>query len=424
MNFLNIIDIRLPKYRLNHSVKTLVWLIFSNILKSGGQWILLIILVKFFSTEDVGYFNYGLAIAAPIFMFSEMQMKSVLVVESDSDRDFFSTYLIIRVLTATLAMVGLIIYTIYFKNINWIIITVILYKSAESLVDILYGYLQKKDKMVWMSKIDIIKSIMTIIVCFLTTILMHHIVLSIFSIVLVSSIFYIIDMMYIRHKLIDEIEPFSIEMMKEIIKKSLPLGISVFFVSYISNYPKIVIENICGPVSLAYFGAYSYLVIGIFQISAPIQTFLRQRLSKKFHEKKYADFVRLINLSIVGFLSIGLFMFVLFLLFGNDIVVLIYNKDYVELSGIIAYLIIGQLILAISGVYATAVLSFNIYTKQALISGGCFLVVVTLSKFLIEQFGICGGAYIGILASLISLACYLMIYRIQLSRWKKYNSLK
>ena len=95
---------------INSSKRILLWLALSNIIKSLSQWGILVILVKFFSTEDVGGYTFGLAIAAPIFMLSDMQLKSVLVVEPVTEFDNFRVYQIIRFISTSIATGGLIIY--------------------------------------------------------------------------------------------------------------------------------------------------------------------------------------------------------------------------------------------------------------------------------------------------------------------------
>ena len=396
----------------------MLWLALSNIIKSLSQWGILVILVKFFSTEDVGCYTFGLAIAAPIFMLSDMQLKSVLVVEPVTGFDNFRVYQIIRLLSTSIATGGLIIYCILYREINWIIIAVVIYKMMESLIDILYGYLQKRDRMVWMSKSDIAKTLLSVSTCFLLTVWLRNIVTSLLSIVFISMILYVVDYIYIRHQFLPKVDKVSFKMALGIIKKSLPLGISVLFTSYITNYPRITIEGICGPEMLAYFGSYSYFVIGIFQIQAPIQTFLRQRLSKNFHDSNIKEFKSKVDKAILVFLGIGVLFLIGFYSVGDVILRILYKESYVEYSDVIYYLIVSQLLMSISGIYATAVLSFNIYTKQAFISFGVFIIVLLCSKFLISNYGIYGGGYISLIAAIISVVCYMGIYLKRLNRWQ------
>lgn len=400
-----------------NTVKTLSWLTVSNIIGSLAQWFLLIILVKYFTAEEVGYFTYGTALAAPVFMLFDMQLKSVLIVEPNGENDNFRTYQFIRFVTTTIATIGLITYSIIFKKINWIVFMVILYKASESLTDILNGYLQKLDKMTLMSKIGICKSLSGVIVTFIITIVVRFVTTTLVSLVIVSLCFYFIINWNIN-RIVSLKFKLNWQEIVGIVKKSFPLGVSVFIGSYITNYPRLTMESLLGPEQLAYYGAFSYLAIGVFQIHVPIQIYLRQRLSNNYQKSDISGFCRKISLSVLGFIALGGAVFLLFRLFGGPIVRLVYNDDYNQYRDVLYWLIVSQTILSITNVFSIAVLSFNVYTRQVFVSAAAFTAVLLFSRIFIERFGIYGGGYISIIASSISLLCYLFLFFNRLKRWK------
>ena len=396
----------------------LSWLLVSNIIKSLVQWAVLIILVKYFAEEEVGMFTYATAYAAPFFLLSDMQLKSVLVVEPSGDNDHIYTYFYIRIITVVLTIVGLLSYFFIYNKINLIIVAVVSYKACESLLDILYGYFQKTDRMRQMALFDIIKNVVSLSGCLTVTVILNRVELSLFALVLISILFAAINFIYIRtNYLHGESRTTSPTLFFDIIKKSLPLGMSVFFSSYITNYPRIVMEEYCGLETLAFFGAYSYLVIGLFQINVPIQTFLRQRLSTAYHTDNKKKFMDLIRKTLFFYVFIGLVFLAVFLLVGVYIIHFLYQDSYVDSSDVIPIMIISQLMMSLSGLFAVAVLSFNIYTKQLFISGLVLLVVLVISLYLIPDYGIYGGAYTGLIAALLSLSCYTYIFTKKIKGW-------
>lgn len=400
-----------------HNVQTLSWLTISNIVGSLSQWCLLIILVKFFSTEDVGYFTYGMALAAPVFMLTDMQMKSVLIVEPFGENDNFRTYQLIRFFTTTFATIGLITYSVLFREVNWIILIVITYKASESLTDILNGYLQKCDRMIWMSKLAICKTITALSMTFILTLILQQVVTTLSSLVIVSLIYYLIINRYINRIVSLRFAPKWSEIL-DIVKKSLPLGISVFLGSYITNFPRLTIESLEGPEMLAYFGAYSYLAIGLFQIHVPIQIFLRQRLSVDYQNNDIKGFTRKVNTSVLGFICLGSIIFLILLFGGKFIIKIIYNESYYEYFDVLLWLLISQTMLSVTNVFSISILSFNVYTRQAFISGSALAVVILLSNFLIGKYSIYGACYISIIAACISFLSYSFIYYKRLTKWK------
>ena len=402
--------------KLTHDSRTIVWLTLSNIIKSLSQWGILVILIKFFSTEEVGYFTLAMALTAPVFMLTDMQLKSVMIVEPLGENDNFRTYQTIRLFTTLFATIGLIIYCIFAKNANKIILAIILYKAVESNIDILYGYLQKCDKMVLMSKLDILKTATAITSCAIVAFFSNDIVISLSSLFVVSSIYFVINNFNIN-RLAKFKWRIKIEDVVDIVKKSFPLGVSVFFSSYIINYPRISIESICGTEFLAYFGSYSYLAIGMFQIYVPLQIFLRQRLSKCYQNNNRAEFISRVNKTVLALIALGVLIAIGFWLFGSFLIRILYEPSYLEYSDVMYSLILSQTLTSISGIIAIAVLSFNIYTRQAFISLGVLAVVLIACPIFITHFGIYGGGYISIIASALSLICYGSIYFSKIRKW-------
>lgn len=403
-----------------HNIETLSWLTISNIIGSLSQWCLLIILVKFYSTEDVGYFTYGMALAAPIFMLSDMQLKSVLIVEPFGENDNFRTYQLIRFITTTLATLGLIIYSVCFREINWIILIVIVYKASESLTDILNGYLQKCDRMIWMSKIGICKTLIALTLTLVTTIVIQFVLTTLLSLIIVSVLFYIIINRHINSIFSFNFSP-NIADIIGIIKKAFPLGLSVFIGSYIVNYPRLSVEGVLGVDALAYYGSYSYLAIGIFQIYIPVQIFLRQRLSVCFQKSDYYEFTTMVNKTIIFLLIYGAIIYITICVAGKEIISIIYNENYTKCIGVLKLLIISQLIVSITNVLSISILSFNVYTRQVFISAFAFILILISTESLINKFDLYGGGYASIVASLASFVCYSIIYYNKLKSWKERN---
>ncbi|WP_455626390.1 lipopolysaccharide biosynthesis protein, partial [Parabacteroides sp.] len=309
---------------------TLNWLVFSNVIKSGSQWLILILLVKYFTTYDVGYFTYAMALSAPIFMLSELQLKSLIVVERYSGSSNFAVYNRLRIISTTIAATGLCLYCWIFNELNWVIVLVVANKSIESFIDIVYGLLQKENRMKWMSVSDIVKALLSFCLTFIFILLFDSINITLSALLFSSLIMCLVDYQYI-YKQFPKCKNtlYSFKEYLSVFLKGLPLGISVFFGSYITNYPRLKIEDIMGPDLLAYFGAYSFMVIGIFQVQTPVQTLLRQRLSSLFHEGKIAEFNKKILLTMTGFILLGLLFLFFFLIFGDLIVGFLYKPEYI-----------------------------------------------------------------------------------------------
>src|SRR4051812_45337492 len=80
-----------------------IWTLAGNLIYAGCQWGMLVIIAKLGSAELVGQFALGLAITAPVLMFSNLQMRGIQA--TDAKREYsFGDYLGLRLLTTLLAL--------------------------------------------------------------------------------------------------------------------------------------------------------------------------------------------------------------------------------------------------------------------------------------------------------------------------------
>ncbi|MDY3199996.1 MAG: hypothetical protein RBQ84_03510 [Arcobacter sp.] len=401
--------------------KNLSLLFLANIIKGFYQWSLLILTVKFLSTEDVGYFTLAFAVSAPIFMFFNLQLKSIYVVDHRRTTYDFN-YFVIRIVTIILALICLIIYS-YFNNYNLLVLLLVgLIKALESLFDIVHADFQKKELMKYMSISIISQSIISFftftVVLYFSNSLVYSLVSVAFLLLMVFLLYDLqvflklnhINFKYIKFIKISYLKQNNLHFIKRLLLNALPLGISVFIGSYLTNLPRIYVEKYLGIEQLAYFGAMSYMAIGFFQLLLPIQIILRPRLAKLLKENKWKEFTKYLNLSIFVTVIFGSLLVFNFYIFGDYILIKVYNENYTSYLNILLLLMLGQIILTSSGYLNIAVQSFHIFKIQLLISVFLLFIVLLLGPILINTMGINGAAYLTLLYAFLSFISYFTIF--------------
>ncbi|MEO1184920.1 MAG: lipopolysaccharide biosynthesis protein, partial [Cyanobacteria bacterium J06636_27] len=79
------------------------WTFIGNAVYAACQWGMLVVLAKLGSPEMVGQFTLGLAITAPVIMFTNLHLRSVQA--TDAKQQFlFNDYLGLRLLSTGLAL--------------------------------------------------------------------------------------------------------------------------------------------------------------------------------------------------------------------------------------------------------------------------------------------------------------------------------
>jgi O-antigen/teichoic acid export membrane protein len=82
------------------------WTLASNISYAACQWGVIVCLAKLGSPEIVGRFGLGLAIASPVIVLTQLQLRSVLV--TDSKQAFrFGEYLALRLILTMVALAAI-----------------------------------------------------------------------------------------------------------------------------------------------------------------------------------------------------------------------------------------------------------------------------------------------------------------------------
>ena len=80
------------------------WTLAGNVAYAASQWAMLVVLAKLGTAEKVGQFVLGLAVTAPVMLFSSLKLRSVQA--TDARGDFhFGDYFALRLLCTALAAV-------------------------------------------------------------------------------------------------------------------------------------------------------------------------------------------------------------------------------------------------------------------------------------------------------------------------------
>ncbi len=135
------------------------WTFAGNVVYAGCQWGMLVVLAKLGTPDMVGQFGLGLAICAPVFMFTNLQLRAAQA--TDSKREYcFSDYLGLRLITTTLALLvitGIVVVARFRVQTGLVILAVGVAKGFESISDVFYGLCQQRERMDRIAKSMMIK---------------------------------------------------------------------------------------------------------------------------------------------------------------------------------------------------------------------------------------------------------------------------
>jgi O-antigen/teichoic acid export membrane protein len=334
-----------------------IWTLAGNLVYSGCQWGMLVIIAKVGSAELVGQFALGLAITAPVLMFSNLQMRGVQA--TDAKREYsFGDYLGLRLITTLLALLiiaGIILVSGYGWETALVVLLVGVAKAFEAVSDIFYGLLQQYERMNRIAISMVLRGFLALAVLGLIIFFTHSMVWGVLGMALswgLVLVFY--DLWAGNNVLASALKPgektglgknyiaprWHWPNLLKLTWLALPLGLVMMFISLNTNLPRYFLEHYSGERELGIFAALSYLVIVGNTIVGALGQAASPRLSRHYAAGDKAAFRSLmVKLALLGGF-IGLAGALVALVAGPLILTIFYRSEYAAYSDVFFWLMV------------------------------------------------------------------------------------
>ncbi|MBW4687800.1 MAG: oligosaccharide flippase family protein [Komarekiella atlantica HA4396-MV6] len=394
------------------------WTFAGNMIYASCQWGMLVVLAKLGTPEMVGRFTLGLAVTAPIILFSNLNLRAVQA--TDAKQQYrFGDYLLLRLITIVLAVVVIIGLTFvggYRGETALVILVIGLAKGIESISDVFYGLLQQRERMDRIAKSMIFKGLLSLIALGGGVFLTKSVAWGAVGLAFVWLLILIVYDIPISIRLIgvnnlrtcftlvreffkvqsferSPLQKFDTKTLKELLWLTLPLGFVMMLISLQTNIPRYFIERYLGERELGIFAAIAYLqVVGITVVLALGQS-ATPRLAKYYASGDRSLFKTLL-LKLIGVgVILGAVGVLLAWVTGREILTILYKPEYARYSN----LFIGVMIAAGIG-YIGSYLNFGITATRAFERFTIPYLLLTLltvatSWLLIPNFGLVGAVW-------------------------------
>jgi O-antigen/teichoic acid export membrane protein len=370
------------------------WTLVGNIFYSACQWGMLILLAKLGTPDMVGVFTLALAVTAPLFMFSNLQLR--VVQATDAQAQFtFNDYLGLRLAASLFALISLMLIVLvlpYEFSTKFVVLTIGLAKALESISDVCYGLMQQKERMDFISISLIVKGAISLILLAIGLAVTKQVLGGAVGLAIAWLIVLLGYDLRVARRLLkmggrQDLQKFSLvwkwSTQQKLIRLTLPLGFVMLLISLNANLPRYFIEHYLDSRELGIFGAIAYLML----VGSIIQGALAQAASPRL-AKYYADGRRkafaglLFNLIGLGVLM-GTIGVVISWLFGKQILTLLYKAEYSQYSTLLVWLMVAaalEYITSFLGTGITAARYFRVQvplftTSVVMMAIACFILI-------------------------------------------------
>lgn len=363
-----------------------------------------LILTRWGSAEQVGEFTFALALAAPVYAFFNLQLRSFQVVDVN-ERYAFQDYFNLRIIGLCLSacVIGLII-SLYdaAENIGWMLVAVVLFRSVEFLGEIFHGQFQRRRMMRRVAASQFLRTVLSL--CFATALFLstHQHAVAIAAVAFASGLVMLIyDARYVQpsYRLIN----FHLDkkLTQSLFKETLPLGAAFMLLMTLGSTPRIVLEHYEDMATLGVFGALAYLTqLPLFLVNSWSHagaTYMARAWNAKQSIVFSGALKKLLMFALCAMVVTNIAGFI----WGQSIIRLLFGSAYAEYEPLFHVLMAAAGVSMVSAVYGsalTSVAAISIQPKLYVILNLCAL---SLSVCLIPEFGLLGAAWTALSVSIM-----------------------
>lgn len=334
------------------------WTFIGNLIYSGCQWGMLVVLAKLGNPEMVGTFTLGLAVTAPVMMFSNLQLRDIQTTDA-KNHYLFNDYLGLRLITTGLALPIILWITLAtgYKGETAIVIILIGFaKGLESISDVFYGLLQKHEKMDRMAVSVMMKGPLSLLMLSTGTYISGSIVWGVVGLVIAWACILLIwdipSYRWLINKFTSEGEiPDSLEgktakprwqlgTIRKLIWLSLPLGLVMMLISLNANIPRYFLEQSLGKKELGVFAALAYLIVAGNMVVSALGSAARPRLAKYYAGGNVSAYQKLLLQLVAIACLLGLSGILVAWVAGGQILTIVYQPEYAKYTELLIWLMV------------------------------------------------------------------------------------
>lgn len=362
--------------------KNFIWNIIGTGLNAFNSLFFLITVTRINGVDDAGIFTIAFSTSCIIYVLGIYAGRIYQVTEPDktiTDKE----YIINRIITVSLMIMFVNIFCLIrrydiFKSIIFILLTT--YKALEAFSDVIYGILQKNEKLEIVGKSLFYKSLIAIVLFIITELITKNMIFSILSIIIINVIVMVIYDFRNSKKFIN----LSVKTDNKNIIKIFKFGFYTFAIAflgmYVLNAPKYAIDS---------FLENNYQTIfGIIVMPATVMALLAQFLIhpylniilKLYENKEFSALKKLIFKLISCIFGFGLISSILAYTLGPQVLGLIYGLDLNAYRIGLLIIIIAATLYTIGVIYSSVLTAIRETFSQFVI-----YIIMTIVAYIVSN---------------------------------------
>jgi O-antigen/teichoic acid export membrane protein len=373
------------------------WTFTGNVIYAACQWGMLSVLAKAGNAAIVGQFALGLAVAAPVFMFSNLQLRAVQATDARSEYEF-ADYFTLRVMASLLGLgvVAALAWRLHYDaTTRWVVMLVATSKAVESLSDVVAGLLQKHERLNQVAISLMIRGGLSL-AAFGATFLRTRSLTAAVAVLVVtwSAVFAAYDLWRTREALGAKRRYFRFHgaRLRRLLVVSAPLGVVMTLVSLNINGPRYLLVKYLGEAELGMFASMAYLLVAVSLIVNALGQSASARLARMFAARDFAGFRGTLRKLLTLALAVPLVGVPMAILFGRKLLTLLYRAEYGDHVNVLVIMVVTAGLTAVGSFLGYGMTAARSFRPQVLVIGATCLTTFALCLVLIPLMGLIGAA--------------------------------
>lgn len=399
------------------------WTFVGNIVFAATQWLTLISIVKLGTPNMVGRFAIAIAICTPIFVFTNLALRTVIATDA-KNLNSFGDYYSLRLISSAVALIMILAIVLAFGYQPEKALTILVFaiaRAAESISDVIYGLFQRNERMDRISISMSIRGVTSVSFFSLTLWFTHSLLWATVGLALawifVLLTFDVCNCVAILNQsnstecsLTTKLRParelipkIDIPVLRDLLLLTLPLGIAMVFGSLYQNVPRYFLERMYGEYELGIFAALASLMVAGTTVVRALAITSSARLAKYHAARESRKFSRLLSRLIALGIFLGIFGVLISLMWGQRIVNILFTSEYAVYNNILVWLMLVATLQYVSSFLGLASTAGRYFRIQPVILMLSLCATVVACFFLIPHMGLAGAAQGMVVGSLVQL---------------------
>ncbi len=401
-----------------HSLRfNLSWMVLGRVSYTGALWGILIVLAHA-GPETVGTYALALALTAPVFALTNLQLRIVFATDTQHEQPFgiYASQRLLCTGFGALVIAGIMSFTDYESQILVVTLLVGMCKAIESFSDLVYGLFLQRERMEHLAHSLLLRG--PLLLPFYAAVMWftENLILGVALQLLVWTLVFLFHDLPQAARVLGsprELLPrWERARLWQLTRRAAPLGPVGLTLSLVQNIPRYVIEHVLGVAMLGVYASLAYLLQAGHMVVQALGTTVTPRLAVYFASSDLRSFFRLLFQMTGACLLIGAVGVIVAWVGGGQVLTLVYGPEFAAHTDLLVVIMIAGGIAFLSWFANNVLNAMRLFAHQLPLAGSVLVAIILSCLWAVPRYGAVGAAWSWGLAGAVHvlLACAIIGY--------------